>query len=411
MNKKIVIGVREAVFFILLTLLYFQNWLIEVDPIFGFLDEGVSLFCLIYFLYSTINKGKIKKYIFSIFLIAFLIIVITICFNFFFKIQTNFIPIVEDLFSLFKFLFVYLGMSEYLTRNRINRTTVAKAFTPLLKFYLLVLFICSIFNLFIDINMDSGTRYGFRMFSFIYDTPGHIINQASYSLLILNAVGDSMKRNKIWIGITLFIMTMTLKTRAFILIVSYFSFIYVFKLKRKKNMVLESGIIASLIILVGYSQFEHYFLNNGTPRQMFVAGALKLVREYFPFGTGFATYGSSAASDYYSKLYYQLGFSTRWGLDPITKLFLNDNYLPMVFVQFGLILGCIYILLIYKIIKGFLNSIKNQQSPTLKVATYFFLSDIVLSSIQSSYLAHYSVVTLCIFYFIFFYNDVLEELG
>lgn len=407
LNKKIVIGLREFFISIILLFLYFQNWLITEYSFFGILDEGIALCCLLIFIYSIISSGKINRHDLVLFCLVVFIIIGGLFFNLQYKIQTNFIPIFEDIFSLFKFIFIFLGTKVYFSARKIDTKRIIDILSPILKIYTLILLILSIVNVFFDIGMDAGLRYGLRMFSFIYETPGHLINQMSYNILFFNAIGGSIKNKRFWIGSSLFVMALTFKTRAFLLISIYFACVYVFKLKKNKNLLIDGLFVVILVFLIGYSQFEHYFLNEGTPRQMFVSGAIRIVKEYFPFGTGFATYGSSAAGEYYSLLYYELGFSNRWGMDPSTKLFLNDNYLPMIFGQFGIIIGTSYLYLIYKYIVNVINSARYKMNKSVMVCTCFYLLDIVLSSIQSSYLAHYSVVTFTIYYLIFFYD--MEE--
>lgn len=393
------ISLREIGCIALGIVLYMQNWLILQGKIWGYVDEIIALISIIYYL---VNR-RIPKADKNIFVLMSFTLISGLLFNILFGVQKHTIAIVEDVISMYKFLFVYLGMKTYLEKKGIATQKIIKVLVTVLKIYLMVVFVCALLNLFADIGMSAEIRYGLRSFAFVYGTPGHVINQMSYSLLILYA--DREYRNKndaIWIFISIAVMLSTLKTRAVILAFLYFSLNYFFVLRKKKRIGLEIGIVVIAIGLLGASQFEYYFTREGTPRQMFVAGAIKLVKEYFPCGTGFATYGSSAAADFYSPLYYSLGFSNRWGMTVATPQYLNDNYLPMVFGEFGLIMAIVFLILIYKYCKELIRRSTYRQSTNVKLMAYFFVGDIVLSSIQSSYLAHYSVVTLSVFYLLFF---------
>ena len=396
---KKTISLREIGFIVLGIILYMQNWLILQGKIWGYVDEIIALTSIIYYL----SNKKIPKSDKNIVILMVITLIPGLLFNILFGIQKHTIAIVEDVISMYKFLFVYLGMKTYLEKRGIAIQKILKVLAIVLKIYLMVVFVCALLNLVADIGMSAEIRYGLRSFAFIYGTPGHVINQMSYSLLILYA--DREYRNKndaIWIFISIAVMLSTLKTRAVILVFLYFSLNYFFAIRKKKRIGLEIGIVVIAIGLLGASQFEYYFIREGTPRQMFVAGAIKLAKEYFPCGTGFATYGSSAAADFYSPLYYKLGFSNRWGMTIITPQYLNDNYLPMVFGEFGLIMATVFLILIYKYCKELVRRSTYSQSTNVKLMTYFFVGDMVLSSIQSSYLAHYSVVTLSMFYLLFF---------
>ena len=83
---------------------------------------------------------------------------------------------------------------------------------------------------------------------------------------------------------------------------------------------------------------------------------IKTANTYFPFGAGFAAYGSDMAARYYSPLYVKYGFEKVWGLSQAHGSFLNDGYINMLFGELGyfgtvLFVVCIGIItsMIYKI--------------------------------------------------------------
>lgn len=335
---------KEWVFVIFGVILYLQNWLITQNEVWGYMDELVAIIFLMYYFFSN----RILKKDAILIILVIITILSGISFNLIFGIQTYWLAITEDILSLYKFLFVYLGMKTYLEKKGVRVDRILKIVCPILKIYLIVLFIFTIANLVTNIEMSSEVRYGLKNFAFIYGTPGHIINQMTYSILLLYGERQHIgRKNTLFIGISLFVMLATLKTRAIILTFLFLALYYFFAIKKKKRIGLEISTVVIAIVLLGISQFEYYFLSEGAPRQMFVSGAVKLVKEYFPFGTGFATYGSSAAADFYSPLYYLLGFSNRWGMTETNQLFLNDNYLPMIFGEFGIVVALLFLLLIY----------------------------------------------------------------
>ena len=397
------ITVKEIIIVFILLILFMQNWLILKSSLFGYADELIAVGLLAYYLFFyKFRKGDMKLILLSV-----VLIVLGLSFNIIYNIQSYKIAIFEDVISMFKFLFVYLGLKAYLSNKGVRLDRIIKIIGTILRCYLLVLCLFAACNLVADIGMSPEIRYGIRSFAFIYGTPGHLINQMTYALLFLHAEREHAgKKNFIWIVCTLGLMLATLKTRAIILVAMYMSLVYFFVIRKKRKIGIEIILVLAIIAMIGASQFAYYFIENeGAPRQMFVVGAVKLVKEYFPMGTGFATYGSSAAADYYSPLYVKLGFSNRWGMTQTTQQFLNDNYLPMVFGEFGLLAGIAFLYLIYLYVKKVLKDRKNSGSIWNRMMMYFFLGDVLLSSIQSSYLAHYSVVTLSVFYFLFFYYN------
>lgn len=387
---------------LLLISMFMQNWLIEVFAPFTYLDEIVTLFCIAFYL---LRKKHDKS---SITLLAISIVLLgwgLFC-NINFSIQNNVSAITEDIFSCFKFVWVYIGLKEFLRYRGVNSSNVLRYILPIFKTYLIVLSVFAAINLLADIGMSSEIRYGLRSFAFVYGTPGHLINQMTYGLILLNAEKEYYARkNTLFQVFCLLVMICTLKSRALVLVTLYIVLEYFFILRKKKRLGLEIILICLVVALMGGSSFEYYFFTERAPRQMFLLGAIKLVREYFPFGTGFATYGSSGAAKTYSQLYYYLGFNNRWGMAPDTPLFLNDNYLPMIFVQFGLIFAIVFLYLIYKYCITTVRDEKALHSQGTRMITMFIVLNMVLSSVQSSYLAAYPVVTLITFFMIFFYPN------
>lgn len=404
------ISLRTVLFSLIVLMAFFENWLVDTIPIAGYFDEILALYMLMYCLVSGNRKANKHHDHMAIIAISLLIVVWGIACNYYAGIQKAPLPIIEDIMSIFKFLFVYYGLREFLQNKGLNTRAVLRFVMPIVKIYCAVLFVFAIANLFTNVGMHTEMRYGFRSFAFIYGVSGHIINQGTYFLVLLSAENEILqKKNTFWKMVAIFLMACTVKSRAFELIAVYFALYYFFIFRKKRRMGLEIGILGAVILLVGYSQFEYYFLREGTPRQMLVAGAVKLVREYFPFGTGFGTYGSSAAAKYYSSLYSVLGFSNRYGMTADSPMFLNDNYLPMIFAQFGLIVAFVFIWVLYKYSKAVLTDEKRLITQRTKMITWFFLANVLLSSIQSSFLASYTVVDFTIMFVLFFYPNRRER--
>jgi hypothetical protein len=393
---------------IIALLLMFQNSLQASFSVFGYLDEVLALLSVTYFVFEASSRGKKTLSATRTRMLVFALLLILLfgglAFNIAFGIQRNGMALIEDIMSCFKFAFIYLGIGLYAELHRNRSDEVLCIITPITKALVLVISFCAFFNLITDIGMTDGLRYGLREYAFLYGTPGQLINQLTYCVVIicLAADADISKRIWFWLGLCCFSLLCTLKTRAFILVGLVILFSYIFVLKRSKKLGMTIFILAAIVLMLGLSQFDYYFLaSDSAPRRMFVRGAAEIVQMYMPFGAGLATFGSSAAADFYSPLYDQLGFSARWGMTADNPLFLNDNYLPMIFAQFGAVLGVVFLLFIALVsIDIVRSSSRRRLSSYGRLATYFVIFDMLLSSVQSSYLAHYSVVALLFIYYV-----------
>lgn len=387
-NKEV--GVTyEVVFIIILSLFFlFQNVLELYIPAISYSEDIISLMFFLYFIFSTFKFREIKiEDAFSIIILS-IIMLLGLYFNIRYKFQKYNIAIIIDIISTFKFCMIYIGFSCYLDkRPNFNFNQVSGVLSFIAKVYIMILFVCAILNIFIDIGMYQEYRYGLRTFSFIFGTPGQVINTSILILLILcmdRTLSENENKNTLFIFITWLVLLSTLKSRALILAVTFFFLYETLEIEKKSSMKIRIIMVAIIGCIVGYSQFEYYFLSGSTPRLRFLKAGVELFKTYFPFGSGFATFGSGAAAKYYSPLYYQFEFNNFYGMSPEEPLFLNDTFWPMIIGQ----LGFIGIILFVFLLGSFLITIYKKsklQNNTIKLAVLFYIFNVLFSSIQSSY--------------------------
>jgi hypothetical protein len=79
-----------------------------------------------------------------------------------------------------------------------------------------------------------------------------------------------------------------------------------------------------------------YFGDILSPREIMTRDSITVARQYFPLGAGFGQFGSYMASVNYSPLYFELGYSSIYGLGQgDLGLYLNDTFWPMVIGETG----------------------------------------------------------------------------
>lgn len=156
--------------------------------------------------------------------------------------------------------------------------------------------------------------------------------------------------------ITLLIMTsglLSLKSKFFgeyILMVALFLLV-----KKKVNFKSVKAICIEVILLVvvlffTWTKFSFYYIegfkdsSQELARPISYITSLKIFVDYFPFGSGFATFSSNAAGVYYSPLYYKYNIDGVWGVSPDNPAFLADAFYPLL-AQFGIVgvlLFCVF---------------------------------------------------------------------
>lgn len=124
------------------------------------------------------------------------------------------------------------------------------------------------------------------------------------------------------------------------------------------KMVLSFVLIMALVVLVAWQKINYYFiqgtndvfaaaaddtsLSENFARPVLYAVAGILFVDFFPFGTGLASFASNASADSYSSLYYDYGVSVVHGLSPDYPSFICDAYYPSL-AQFGIFGVCLFL--------------------------------------------------------------------
>lgn len=112
-----------------------------------------------------------------------------------------------------------------------------------------------------------------------------------------------------------------------------------------KYMSLALGFIA-LIVLAGWNKFSYYFVTGNSDtfdpnviesyaRPVLYATGGILMMDYFPFGSGLASFATYASSANYSTLYYEYGLDKIHGLSPDAPSYITDAFYPSL-AQFGI---------------------------------------------------------------------------
>lgn len=345
---------------------------------FSYGDEIISILFFLYFLYCKLSYMKVRKTDSIILSCVIIIILIGLGGNFIYSFQTNMYVICLDILSSFKYIFLFLGLNEFLNNKERNLNGLVVFLFSIYKLYMLIMFACAIANQFMDIGMSVEYRYGIKGFSFITYIPGIVISHCSYFLLFL--LKEKKDRYYFWSIIAIFVMISTLKSRAFILAAAYI-FIIIARDKKIKINKMHVCVILLVLLIIGYPQFKVYFILNKSPRYVFLHNSIVLANNYFPFGTGFSTYGTGTAAHHYSLVYYMLGFDKLYGMGPEGNMFLCDTFFPAMLGQFGYIGFVIYVFLMAYF--SYLVISKTQKN-SIYVSIYFIII-IWISSIQSAY--------------------------
>lgn len=118
-------------------------------------------------------------------------------------------------------------------------------------------------------------------------------------------------------------------------------------------------VISFLVFLTQTNVFKNSiseYANTNQPRIFTYLNSFNIARDYFPFGSGPATFASRGSMVNYSPIYRQYGMDERWGFRPDDSVhFYNDTYWAQIIGQYG-VFGTFFVLMIYISLMGLVGA-------------------------------------------------------
>lgn len=131
-------------------------------------------------------------------------------------------------------------------------------------------------------------------------------------------------------------------------IIFYFNKMQRIKLNAKNICLLL--LLCSVMALVAWEKIQLYFIQSvadGEEKDLIARSVLYLTsfaifRDYFPFGSGFASFATFSSGVYYSDIYVKYGIENVWGISRTFYNYIADTYYPSL-AQFGVAGLCLYV--------------------------------------------------------------------
>lgn len=361
-------------------LLYFALVVIEIFFNGSYLDEVIGVLAAVYLLFFRSRMER--RDVYTVIILA-AVVLYGLLSNTISSITVSNFSMLVDAVSETKLILAFFGV-KYLLNDR-EKQSVIDWLTMFAIIFTVAAFFCGIISLFVDIGMSGSERYGVPAFRFIFNHE-HQYN-AVYMLVFGVLVCSTRigKRTRILLYVMALIsMMLSTKAPSFMFALLFVGLAYYFKGHEKLSpAAVIFGII--IIVIVGQYQIQTYLINEDAPRHIFFQYAIKTANDYFPFGSGFATYGSDQAARNYSELYYQYGFNELNGMNPDNPAFLSDTFWPMAIGQFGWIGSIAYIYVYVRIFLTFRNKkFSNERKAFLYAGFLQYMIHAIGSAILSS---------------------------
>lgn len=342
MNRKI--KLYDAIYFVIFSLLIISE-LFSIS-FFCYFDEILAVLCIIYLFIQFLNK-KTKEINF-LFIGIFLLIIIGLLGNLTYTYgKTSFKIILLDIFMFLK-PYVFFGASYCFIKIHYSEG-LRKSLSIFSKIIILTLFVFAL-----NYAIKNGIYYekiSKNRFTFYSGFTGAIANITIICICLINCKKSIV--DFIYYIISAYIIFMTGSGLGLLGILIVFFFNYFIRIiKFKWYYLIPFSLIA---FICSWSEFAGYILDTSTARSNMYQYSFVTANNFFPFGSGFALYGSYGAGHYYSYLYLEYGFENIWGLtmDSIHSHnnFLFDAYYPMILGQFGYFGLTIFLFILFKMVQ------------------------------------------------------------
>ncbi|MBO5478794.1 MAG: hypothetical protein J6A04_03660 [Clostridia bacterium] len=358
---------------------------------FKHVDELITIIFTLYVMinYKTLLKLKLKLIIpwILFMLIGFISTVINMY-------QPISAALIDAFLLVQRFMVGYLAVIIYLNKKNIN---ISDIIVKSAKIVTVILFIIAIHDIiFTPIFPKSNFRYFTYSLQLMFPHPTYLAS-AEAILLIFLGYKNEKNNNYIYMLMATFVGIMTLRGKAigfFVLYWFIYLLIFVFKNKHYLHIFILGGILCLFLV---QNQFQEYFFEDRySPRAILLKDSFELMMKHFPIGTGFGTFGSSIAVNYYSPLYILLGYPSNWGMSQSYSAFLTDSFWPTIFAQFGIIGLITFLVIILYFLKITIKQIKqNQLSGVAMLMTLAYI--LITSFAESSFFNPVSLLMFMLF--------------
>ena len=241
--------------------------------------------------------------------------------------------------------------------SKLNKELLLKKISKCARIYVLMIFIFGIMNLFINVGMSSEKRYGIRSYKFLYSHPTYLVFYLVVLISIL--ISEQKKRNNKFIIMSLISLIFTCRSKAIVFVFIYFFMNYVlkYKVKIKLSYVISISLIG--LLLTYHKILEYFMLGYKAARPALYLTGIQILKNNFPFGSGFGTFASSLSGKYYSDIYNIYHLSNIWGMTRENYSYIADTFWPYIYGQFGFVGLIIFLCILFRIFISIYSRYKN----------------------------------------------------
>lgn len=254
----------------------------------------------------------------------------------------------------------------------------------------LCLFVLCIADLGLHI-FPGGHRYGLRTVRLFYTSFSQLATMCLFLCVIYLRLFE-FYRDRIlpWLCMLFFVIAWTMRIKAFMgVICVLFAYIRICRMRRSIGP-LAWSLMGVSGIAIGIRQFRYYFETVESARKLLTKESIIIARDYFPFGTGWGTFGSAFSGNPYSPVYRMYNLDDVWGLTRDYYAFVSDTFWPMILAQCGFVGAVLYVLILVLLaLEVFSLGRKNAYAMASGLVSLLYL--VIASTSESAFVNTYAV--------------------
>lgn len=368
--------IRSGIFILFMYLWVFQRPMESVCGWFSYIDEFTALIGAFLGFYDIIvvRKGYPSKAQLWIGIPLMFFAAVGLMGNLIYQYQPLKCVIIDGYTNL-KFFFA-IGTGYYLSAS-MHWETMRKSAAWNARLIALVLFALFLADRWFHL-WPAEVRYGISSAVLFYNHPTYLVGAMVFLLVVLTIFYE--KKNLPCIAMALTLMFFSLRAKSIASAAVYvlmFVFFLVFRWELRLWHVIVAGVGS---IVIAWNQIRYYFITlaGHSARSVMLLQSIEAMKDHFPLGTGFGTYGSAEAAKHYSPVYVMYGLHQNYELRDVTNIdrtigmieksshlvsrfqndpegtlygnvFLMDSFWPTIFAQVG-ILGTVAFLVVLGVI-------------------------------------------------------------
>lgn len=307
-----------------------------ISTIFNYSDEviGIILVAVVIFraMRSQITLLKFEKYM-LVFMIIFEIF--GLISGFFYDFQSK-VYVLTDAYTCSKF-FIYYLCARLLTQEKLDEKYFF-SINRICKIIAVIFFVLTLHDAFLSPWFPvADYRYFTHSVMLFFEHPEFLARASMTIIFLLGYNYRYYKHNIYYIFMLTVVMLLTFRTKAIVAVfVFYMFYLYFVKFNFRSLLPVGIGTVAGGAYFGYDSLYKYYIQNDKFARKILTDDSIRIAKNYFPFGSGFGTFGSNIAAQNYSKLYLKLGYYRMRdsGLEEDGN-FLSDTFWPTVIAQTG----------------------------------------------------------------------------